>query len=75
MKFNKLVEGFNISPQSQNAIQTGPDAGITTGQPNSTFPSNVATIGGNLLPKETQLTLSKKLANQLYTLLSSALKD
>jgi hypothetical protein len=74
MKFNKLVEDFNISPKSQNAIQAGPDIGMTTGNINGTFPSTNSTIGGNLLPHETQLTLKKKHAKKLLKLLSSHLK-
>ena len=75
MKFNKLIEDFNISPQPQNAIQSGPDAGITTGNPNDTFPSHMNTIGGRLLPSETQFTLSKKNAVKLLKVLILAIKE
>jgi hypothetical protein len=75
MKFNKLVEDFNLSPKSQNAIQTGPDIGMTTGKINDTFPSNSSTIGGDLLPHETQFTLKKNHAKKLLKLLSSVLED
>lgn len=75
MKFNKLVEDFNISPKSQNAIQTGPDIGMTTGNINGTFPSTNSTIGGDLLPHETQLILKKSYASQLLDILTSALKE
>ena len=74
MKFNKLVEGFNVSPQSQNAVQSGPDIGMTSGKPNNTFPSNLSTISGDLLPEEKVITLTKNEAVQIYKALISALK-
>ena len=75
MNFDKLIEDFNISPKSQNAIQTGPDIGTTTGDINDTFPSTNGTIAGNLLPHETQFALKKKHAIKLLKLLSSILKE
>jgi len=75
MKFNKVIEDFNISPKSQNAIQTGPDIGMTTGQINSTFPSNISTIGGKLLPEEIQISITKSSANSLAKILASVLKE
>jgi hypothetical protein len=41
---NKLLEDFNIFPQSQVAGNMGPDQGITQGDNNNTFPSSVSTV-------------------------------
>ena len=65
MKFDKLIEDFNIFPQSQNANQSGPDAGITTGSFTNAFPSRINTLTGNILPDEVTITLNKKIAYKL----------
>ena len=36
---SKLLEDFNVSPAGQNVINSGPDQGVTIGDPNNTFPS------------------------------------
>ena len=75
MKFDKFIEGLNVLPRSQNAIQSGPDIGMTTGDMEGTFPNRGGVVMGNLLPTEVQLSLSKKHAKRIYKLLSSILKD
>jgi hypothetical protein len=76
MKFNSqyvsLLEDFNISPQHQDAVQSGPDIGMTSGNPNETFPSHNSTIQGNILPNEVRICLSKEDARKLYKLIASA---
>jgi|694.fasta_scaffold00081_125 hypothetical protein len=42
--YNSLLEGFNIPPLYQNAVQSGPDAGITSGDINNTFPSKISNV-------------------------------
>ena len=76
MKFNKFIEDFNIFPNSQNAVQLGPDAGNTTGDFDDTFPNRKNTIAGNLLPNiDVQITINKAYAKRIYKLLSSVLKN
>jgi hypothetical protein len=70
--FLQLVEDFNLSPQYQDAVQSGPDIGMTSGNPNETFPSHNSTIQGNILPNEVRICLSKKDAKKLYKLIASA---
>jgi hypothetical protein len=41
---NKILEDFNIFPQSQVAGNMGPDQGMTQGDNNNTFPSMVSTV-------------------------------
>jgi hypothetical protein len=72
-KFDKLIEGFNVMPKSQNAIQSGPDIGMTTGDMEGTFPNRGGVVMGNLLPTEVELKLNKKHVKEIYKLLSSAL--
>jgi hypothetical protein len=63
MRFDKLyesiLEDFNIYPNYQNANQSGPDAGTTTGQPQSTFPSRVETVNINL-PSKKDLKINRR---------------
>jgi hypothetical protein len=75
MKFDKLIEDFNVSPKAQNAVQSGPDIGMTTGKINDTFPSTNGTISGDLLPHKTQFMLKKKYANKLLKSLALILKE
>jgi len=70
--YNTLFEDFNISPQYQNVTQSGPDIGMTSGNPNETFPSHNSTVQGNILPNEVRICLSKKDAKKLYKLIASA---
>lgn len=42
--YNSLLEGFNVPPLYQNAVQSGPDAGITSGDINNTFPSKISSV-------------------------------
>jgi hypothetical protein len=76
MKFNSqytsLIEGFNVPPQYQNAVQNGPDIGMTSGNPDETFPNHSDTLGGSLLPNGIQIKLSMKDAKKLYKLIASA---
>ena len=48
MKFDqalkKLLEDFNIYPQTQGAPSTGPDIGMTSGDQQNTFPSKMETL-------------------------------
>jgi hypothetical protein len=74
-RFDKLIEDFNVLPKSQNAIQSGPDIGMTTGDMAGTFPNRTGAIIGNLLPSNVQVKLKKKHVNKIYNLLSSALED
>jgi hypothetical protein len=75
MNFIDLLEDFNVAPKSQNAIQSGPDIGMTTGDMGGTFPNQDGNIAGKLLPDEVQLKLNKTSVKKLYKLLSSALED
>jgi len=63
MKFDdlyySLLEDFNIAPQFQNAVQSGPDQGMTSGQPSNTFPSKMETIGGKILPSKKDIKKRK----------------
>lgn len=64
MTFNnrvqELLEDFNIFPKDQTAIQSGPDAGITTGDIDNTFPSKAKTVAGKLLPNKKDIKKLKK---------------
>jgi len=64
MTFNnrvqQLLEDFNIFPKYQNAVQNGPDAGITTGDIDNTFPSKTKTVAGKLLPNKKDIKKLKK---------------
>ena len=71
-KYKFLSEGFNVSPQYQNAVQNGPDIGMTSGNPDETFPSHSETLGGSLLPNGIQIKLSMKDVKKLYKLIASA---
>ena len=42
--YTSLLEDFNLPPQYQNAVQSGPDAGTTTGDINNTFPSKISNV-------------------------------
>lgn len=42
--YNSLLEGFNIPPLYQNAVQNGPDIGTTSGDINNTFPSKTSNV-------------------------------
>ena len=75
MKFNKLIEDFNIFPKSQTALQSGPDIGMTTGDIDGTFPSRNGVVMGDLLPSKLELKLDKKIASKLIEALVAALKD
>ena len=48
MKFDqalkKLLEDFNIYPQTQGTPSTGPDIGMTSGDQQNTFPSKMETL-------------------------------
>ena len=76
MKFNSqytsLIEGFNLPPQSQTAVQNGPDIGMTSVKLNDTFPSQNETVGGKLLPSKVQISLNKSDIKKLYKLIASA---
>jgi hypothetical protein len=74
-KFNKLIEDFNVLPKSQNAVQSGPDIGMTTGDMGGTFPNRGGAVIGNILPIEVQVTLHRAYAKAISKLLSSALKN
>ena len=58
MKYNRLVnkilEDFNLFPQTQTAPSTGPDQGMTQGQMNNTFPSNLQSVAIRL-PKKPKI--------------------
>jgi hypothetical protein len=69
MKFDKLIEDFNIFPKDQNAVQSGPDAGITTGSIEKTFPNRGGIVMGDLLPNDIEIILNKTLAKKLLKLL------
>ena len=75
MKFNKFVEDFNVLPKSQNAVQSGPDIGMTTGDMEGTFPNRGGAVIGDILPTDVQLKLTKEHATKIRKLLSSVLKD
>jgi hypothetical protein len=66
-----MGEDFNISPQFQSANQSGPDQGMTTGEPTETFPYRSENAVGALLPGEVQITFNKKDAKKLCKILSS----
>lgn len=63
MKFEKLVnsilEDFNVGPQYQTAPSTGPDQGMTVGQPQNTFPSKLETVSVKLDKKKLKKKLKK----------------
>jgi len=63
MKFEKLVktilEDFNVTPQYQTAPSTGPDQGMTVGQPQNTFPSKIETVNVKLNKKKFKKKLKK----------------
>lgn len=63
MKFDKLLsellEGFNVYPQSQNAINSGPDQGMTSGDFVNTFPSMMSTVRVTL-PRKRSKSKKKK---------------
>jgi len=63
MKFEKLfksiLEGFNVTPQYQTAPSTGPDSGMTVGQPQNTFPSKLETVSVKLDKKKIKKKLKK----------------
>ena len=63
MKFEKLVktilEDFNVIPQYQAAPSTGPDQGMTVGQPQNTFPSKIETVNVKLNKKKFKKKLKK----------------
>jgi hypothetical protein len=71
-QYTSLIEEFNVSPQYQNAVQNGPDIGMTSGNPDETFPSHSETLGGSLLPNGIQIKLSMKDVKKLYKLIASA---
>jgi len=74
MKFNKLIEDFNIFTNSQNAIQSGPDIGMTSGDIEGTFPNRKGSISGKILPDNTvHITLNKISVKKIIKLLSSVL--
>jgi hypothetical protein len=75
MKFSKFVEDFNVLPKSQNAVQSGPDIGMTTGDMEGTFPNRGGAVIGSLLPNSIKLKLTKEHAKKIGKLLASALKD
>jgi hypothetical protein len=58
MKFEKLVnsllEGFNIPPKAQTAVNSGPDIGMTSGDMQNTFPSKMDSIEIKLPKKKTK---------------------
>lgn len=63
MKFETLVksilEDFNVAPQYQTAPSTGPDQGMTVGQPQNTFPSKLETVNVKLDKKKIKKKLKK----------------
>ncbi len=63
MKFEQLVksllEGFNVYPQSQTAPSTGPDAGMTSGDMQNTFPSKMETVQFKIKRKKIKKKLKK----------------
>lgn len=75
MNFVDLLEDFNVAPKSQNAIQAGPDIGMTTGNMGDTFPNQDGNIAGDLLPHEVRITLNKTSIKKICKLLSSALQN
>ena len=75
MNFIDLLEDFNVLPKSQNAIQSGPNIGMTTGDMESTFPNQDGNIAGDLLSHKVQIKLDKTSIETICKLLSSALKD
>lgn len=40
----RILEGFNLYPRAQNAVNAGPDQGTTTADINNTFPSKVTLV-------------------------------
>lgn len=62
MKFDeqlkKILEDFNIYPQSQGAPSAGPDIGMTQGDQQNTFPSRQKTVTLKL-PKKIKKKLKK----------------
>ena len=75
MNFVDLLEDFNVAPKSQNAIQSGPDIGMTTGDMGGTFPNQDGNIAGDLLPHEVKVTFDRVSAKKICKLLFSVLKD
>ena len=62
---SKLLEDFNIYPAAQNAVNAGPDQGMTTGDINNTFPSRVGkVIIGRLKKKKKPRVKLKSVASQ-----------
>jgi hypothetical protein len=63
MKFEQLVksllEGFNVYPQNQTAPSTGPDAGMTSGDMQNTFPSKMETVQFKIKRKKIKKKLKK----------------
>jgi len=56
---NSILEGFNVYPQAQTAPSTGPDIGMTTGEPQNTFPSKMETIKIKLPGKKIKKKLKR----------------
>lgn len=75
MNFVDLLEDYNVYPKNQNAVQSGPDIGMTTGDMEHTFPNQGGIIAGELLPRKVELKLNKEVIEKLYELFSTALKD
>lgn len=71
MKFNNLyrdlLEDFNVSPQSQNAINNGQDIGMTSGDPNNTFPSRVNQLQLKLPHGKKNKAFKKRLPREMST--------
>lgn len=64
MKYDKIVkkllEDFNVLPQTQYASNSGPDIGMTTGDMNNTFPSKMSKVTISLPSKKRVKKKAKK---------------
>jgi len=58
---NRILEDFNIFPQTQNAVNAGPDQGMTSVDVNNTFPSRVGKV---LIGKRKKRRINKHLSRE-----------
>jgi len=58
-QIKKILEGFITLPQSQGSSNMGPDAGMTSGDQQNTFPSKMMSLKVQL-PKKKKSKLKKR---------------
>ena len=58
-QIKKIFEDFNVYPQPQTAASMGPDAGMTSGDQQNTFPSKMTSLKVQL-PRKKKSKLKKR---------------